>query len=109
MLDLWVLRLVDKDNPDDVSSVQQISRPEFRWFITEEFRRLREGGSQVVSLKTDEVVKEKILLSSEDFLSPDRLALPDKGVTFWKIYNELENEQNGSSNQIDKILLVARN
>ena len=42
MLELWVLRLVDKDNPDDNSSVKEISlKPEFRWFISEEFARLR--------------------------------------------------------------------
>ena len=45
MLELWVLRLVDKDNPDDNSSVKEISlKPEFKWFMSEEFTRLRKIG-----------------------------------------------------------------
>ena len=64
MLELWVLRLVDKDNPEDNSSAEQISlRPEFKWFLTEEFRRLRYGDgkdNQVVSSKLDEGTERKI-------------------------------------------------
>jgi len=69
MLELWVLRLVDKDKPEDNTSAEQISlRPEFEWFITEEFRRLRDDhkGSQ-----TDEEQKEKSPHISENFLASD--------------------------------------
>jgi hypothetical protein len=67
MLELWVLRLVDKDRPEDNTSAEQISlRPDFEWFITEEFRRLRDDniGSQGDSSKTDQELKEKCPLSS---------------------------------------------
>ena len=102
MLELWVLKLVDKDYPDNNSLVEQISlRPEFRWFITEEFRGLREGGGQVVLAQTGEELKEKIPLSSQDFLLPDKPALPDKGAAFWKTYCKLEDEQKGLRNHME--------
>ena len=82
MLELWVLRLVDKDNPDDNSSVKEISlKPGFRWFISEEFRKLREVGwdrGLIPSTDAEEEQKEKIPLSSHDFLIPDNSTVPDK-------------------------------
>ena len=102
MLELWVLRLVDKDNPDINSSVEQISLgPEFKWFITEEFRRLRNDVSQ----KIDNDMKEKIPLSNENFIVTDSPSpLPDKEAAFEKIYGELEDEQKRLSNcmEVDK-------
>ncbi|MGC2599411.1 MAG: hypothetical protein WA395_14930, partial [Nitrososphaeraceae archaeon] len=102
MLELWVLRSVDKDNPDINSSVEQISlRPEFKWFITEEFRRLRKDVSQ----KIDDDMKEKIPLSNENFIVTDSPSpLPDKEAAFEKIYGELEDEQKRLSNcmEVDK-------
>jgi len=108
MLELWVLKLVDKDNPDDNTSVERISlRPEFEWFITEEFRRLRDDNkaSQGDSSKTDEELKEKLPLSSENFLASD-ISWPsaDKVAEFWKIYDEIADEQRTLTNcmEVDK-------
>ena len=67
MVELWILRLVDKDKPEDNNSAERIFlKPEFEWFITEDFRRLRDDykGSQGDSFKIDEELKEKIPLSS---------------------------------------------
>ena len=109
MLELWVLRSVDKDNPDINSSVEQISlRPEFKWFITEEFRRLRKDVSQ----KIDDDMKEKIPLSNENFIVTDSPSpLPDKEAAFEKIYGELEDEQKRLSNcmEVDKSTVGGRN
>ena len=109
MLELWVLRLVDKDNPEDNSSAQQISlRPEFEWFLTEEFRTLRYGDGKdnhVVSSKPDEGQKEKLPPSSENFIvTDDPSPLPDKDAAFRKIFSELEDEQKRLSNcmEVDK-------
>lgn len=109
MLELWVLRLVDKDNPEDNSSAQQISlRPEFEWFLTEEFRTLRYGDGKdnhVVSSKPDEGQKEKLPPSSENFIITDNpSSSPDKEAAFRKIFSELEDEQKGLSNcmEVDK-------
>ncbi len=105
MLELWVLRLVDKDKPEDNTSAEQISlRPEFEWFITEEFRKLRYSGevnNQSVSPKIGEGVKEKILLNSEDFLPAESSPLPDKEATFWNIYDKLEDEQKGLEDHME--------
>lgn len=107
MLELWVLRLVDKDRPEDNTSAEQISlRAEFEWFITEDFRRLRNDHklSQDNS-KTDQELKEKIPLSSEDFLPSDnRWPSADKISEFWKIYDEIADEQRGLRNcmKVDK-------
>jgi hypothetical protein len=107
MLELWVLKLVDKDNPEDNTSAEQISlRPDFSWFITEEFRGLRNDnkGSQCGLSKTEEL-KEKIPLSSEDFLASDNpWPSADKVASFRKIYDEIADEQKKLRNcmEVDK-------
>jgi hypothetical protein len=108
MLELWVLRLVDKDNPEDTASAHHISlRPEFSWFLTDEFRGLRDDnrGSQYGLSKTNEEVKEKIPPSSENFLSSDNpWPSADKVAEFWKIYDEIADEQRELRNcmEVDK-------
>ena len=108
MLELWVLRLVDKDRPEDNTSAEQISlRPHFSWFITEDFRRLRDDHkrSQGDSSKTNEELKENLPLSSENFLPSDNpWPSADKVAEFWKIYDEIADEQKGLRNcmEVDK-------
>jgi hypothetical protein len=87
MLELWVLRLVDKDNPDDINSVQRISlRPEFTWFISDEFKRLREigrkGGQACIS--TDGEQKEKIPLVVKIFYHLTGSLYQTKALPFGK-------------------------
>jgi hypothetical protein len=104
MLELWVLRLIDKDNPDDNTSAEQISlKPEFRWFVTEEFRKLRECGREGSreSFKADEKLKEKLPLSNEEFLISDNSSLSDNGAAFWNMYDKLEDEQKGLRNHME--------
>ena len=107
--ELSVLRLVDKDNVGDVDSVQQISlKSEFAWVMSEDFRRLRESGIKEGCLSTprleDDGVKEKLPLSSQEFVIPDDPAVLDKEAAFWNIYDKLEQEQKNDSNhmQVDK-------
>lgn len=108
MLELWVLRLVDKDNPEDTASAQHISlRREFSWFLTEEFRRLREDnrGRHGDSSDTDEELKEKLPLSNENFLASDNpWPSADKIAEFRKIYDEIADEQRKLRNcmEVDK-------
>ena len=103
MLELWVLRLVDKDDSDDINTAQRIAlKPEFKWFMSAEFRELRGlGGNepQIVPVwPEDETEKERIPLSSKDSL------LIEKEAAFWDIYDQLEEEQRNGSNhmEIDK-------
>ena len=64
MLELWVLKLVDKEGSDDSDTTHRITlKPEFKWFTSEEFRELRGlGGNdpQIVPMRLeDEIEKEK--------------------------------------------------
>lgn len=62
-------------------------------------------GSQSDSSKIDEGLKEKISLSSQNFLASDNpWPSADKVATFMKIYDEVEDEQNKLTNcmEVDK-------
>jgi hypothetical protein len=70
MLELKVLGLVDNDdNPEDINSVQQIClKEEFGWFLSEEFKKLREGFKPTENSESldEKGVKEKLPLSSQE-------------------------------------------
>jgi hypothetical protein len=74
MLELKILGLVDNnDSTEDINSVQQIClKEEFGWFLSEEFKKLREGFKPTDNSESldEKGLKEKLPLSSiENFNS----------------------------------------
>jgi hypothetical protein len=106
--------------------LQIILKPEFAWFLSEEFQKLREEfvpmdnksylkeGSNSKSGSEDEGCKEKspphannILLSTLNNNNNDDDSNNDvKQQIFWKIYSDLENDELLKSSNVDNISIT---
>jgi hypothetical protein len=113
MAEFKAIGIVDREEAVvESKSVMQIDlRPEFKWFLSKDFERLKEGFTptdkkeflkhDVGKKSSDEVGKEKFPLTHTNFSFFD----DDQLETFWCIVDELEQEQYShlsSTMEVDK-------
>jgi hypothetical protein len=105
MAELKVIGLVEeyeRKEPSDTHSTKHIRlRNEFKWFLSEDFRKLRDGFVPIGYKKAN---KEKIppYTLNENNINTNTNPSPDQISTFYSIFYTLEKEQENLPSEIDR-------
>jgi hypothetical protein len=99
MTEFKAIRLVDEDVSGSNHELSMKLKPEFNWFLSEEFRQVRDGFEPADYRKYLKEITSEVVESKSP---PSYQSAYERMIVFDRVFNELASENEPSATEVDK-------